>query len=66
MQLFLEAVPIILELFHKARGHLLFSNYSWNSLPKPTNCPTFRRTVTIFGPKFAAVPLFSLCPTFFY
>ena len=25
MQLFLEAVPIILELFHKARGHLYYS-----------------------------------------
>ena len=43
MQLFLGAVPIILRLFSKARGHLLFSNYSWNNLPKPTQqmqkCP---------------------------
>ena len=37
MQLFLGAVPIILRLFSKARGHLLFSNYSWNNLPKPTS-----------------------------
>ena len=36
MQLFLGAVPIILRLFSKARGHLLFSNYSRNNLPKPT------------------------------
>jgi hypothetical protein len=36
MQLFLGAVPIILRLFSKARGHLLFSNYSWNNLPEPT------------------------------
>ena len=36
MQLFLRAVPIILRLFSKDRGHLLFSNYSWNNLPKPT------------------------------
>ena len=35
MQLFLEAVPIILKLFSKARGHILFSNYSRNNLPKP-------------------------------
>ena len=35
MQLFLGAVPIILRLFSKARGHLLFSNYSQNNLPKP-------------------------------
>ena len=35
MQLFLGAVPIILRLFSKARGHLLFSNYSRNNLPKP-------------------------------
>ena len=35
MQLFLGAVPIILRLFSKARGDLLFSNYSWNNLPKP-------------------------------
>ena len=35
MQLFLEAVPIILKLFSKARGHLLFLYYSWNNLPKP-------------------------------
>ena len=35
MQLFLEAVPIILKLFSKARGHPLFSNYSRNNLPKP-------------------------------
>ena len=28
MQLFLGAVPIILRLFSKARGHLLFSDYS--------------------------------------
>ena len=38
MMLFLGAVPIILKLFSKARGHLLFSNYSWNNLPKPTSC----------------------------
>ena len=37
MQLFLGAVPIILRLFSKARGHLLFSNYSRNNLPKPTD-----------------------------
>ena len=37
MQLFLGAVPIILRLFSKARGHLLFSNYSRNNLPKPTS-----------------------------
>ena len=37
MQLFLGAVPIILRLFSKARGHLLFSNYSWNNLPKPNH-----------------------------
>ena len=36
MQLFLGAVPIILRLFSKARGHLLFSNYSRNNLPKPS------------------------------
>ena len=36
VQLFLEAMPIILRLFPKARGHLLFSNYSWNNLPKPS------------------------------
>ena len=36
MQVFLGAVPIILRLFSKARGHLLFSNYSWNNLPEPT------------------------------
>ena len=35
MQLFLGAVLIILRLFPKARGHLLFSNYSQNNLPKP-------------------------------
>ena len=35
MQLFLGAVPIILRLFSKARGHLLFSNYSRNNSPKP-------------------------------
>ena len=35
MQLFLGAVPIILRLFSKARGYLLFSNYSQNNLPKP-------------------------------
>ena len=35
MQLFLEAVHFILRLFPKARGHLLFSNYSQNNLPKP-------------------------------
>ena len=28
-------MPIILRLFSKARGHLLFSNYSRNNLPKP-------------------------------
>ena len=37
MQLFLGAVPTILRLFSKARGHLLFSNYSQNNLPKPTH-----------------------------
>ena len=37
MQLFLGAVPIILRLFSKARGHLLFSNYSRNNLPKPSH-----------------------------
>ena len=36
MQLFLGAVPIILRLFSKARGHLLYSNYSRNNLSKPT------------------------------
>ena len=38
-----------------------------DSLKNPilTNCPAFRGTVPIFGPKFAAVPLFySLYPTF--
>ena len=35
MQLFLGAVPIILRLFSKVRGYLLFSNYSRNNLPKP-------------------------------
>ena len=35
MQLFLGAASIILRLFSKARGYLLFSNYSWNNLPKP-------------------------------
>ena len=35
MQLFLGAVPITLRLFSKARGYLLFSNYSRNNLPKP-------------------------------
>ena len=40
MQLFLEAVPIILKLFSKAREHiLLFSNYPRNNLPKPTYEP---------------------------
>ena len=39
MQLFLGAVPIILRLFSKARGHLLFSNYSRNNLPKPSHRP---------------------------
>ena len=34
MQLFLGAVPIILTLFSIALGHLLFSNYSRNNLPK--------------------------------
>ena len=37
MHLFLGAVPIILRLFFEARGRLLFSNYSWNNLPEPTN-----------------------------
>ena len=37
MQLFLGAVPIFLRLLSKARGHLLFSNYSRNNLPKPTD-----------------------------
>ena len=36
MQLFLGALPIILRLFSKARGHLLLSNYSWNNLPEPS------------------------------
>ena len=36
MQLFLGTLPIILRLFSKVRGHLLFSNYSWNNLPEPT------------------------------
>ena len=31
-----EAVPIIPRLFSKARVHLLYSNYSWNNLPKPS------------------------------
>ena len=39
MQLFMGAVPIILRLFSKARGHLLFSNYSQNNLPKPNTNP---------------------------
>ena len=37
MQLILEAVLIILKLFSRARGHLLFSNYSRNNLPEPTD-----------------------------
>ena len=37
MQIFLGAVPIVLKLFSKARGHLLFSNYSRNNLPKLTH-----------------------------
>ena len=37
MHLFLGAVPIILRLFTKARGHPLFSNYSRNNLPKPSS-----------------------------
>ena len=46
MQLFLRAVPIILrKLFSKARGHLLFSKYSWNNLPKPT-----KQRLTALGP----------------
>ena len=36
MKLFLGAVPIILRLFSKAKRHLLFSNYSRNNLPKPS------------------------------
>ena len=36
MQLFLKAVPIILKLFSKAKGCLLFSNYSRNNSPKHT------------------------------
>ena len=39
MQLFLEAMPIILRLFPRVRGHLLFSNYSRNNLPKPPPQP---------------------------
>ena len=34
MQLYLGTVPIILRSFSKARGHLLFSNYFQNNLPK--------------------------------
>ena len=30
-----------------------------------TNCPAFRETVPLFGPKFATVSFFSICPTFF-
>ena len=37
MQLFLEAVPIILKIFSKTTGHLLFSSYSQNNLPKPSH-----------------------------
>ena len=44
MQLFLGAVPIILRLFSKARGHLLFSNYSRNNLPKPTHASSNKFT----------------------
>ena len=36
MQLFLGAEFIILRLFSKVRRYLLFSNYSQNNLPKPT------------------------------
>ena len=39
MQLFLEAMPIILRLSPRVRGHLLFLNYSRNNLPKPTPQP---------------------------
>ena len=42
MQLFLGAMPIILRLFSKARGPLLFSNYSRNNLPKPTHHPCLK------------------------
>ena len=45
MQLFLGAVPIILRLFSKARGHLLFSNYSRNNLPKPKYGTGFQEKV---------------------
>ena len=49
MQLFLGAVPIILRLFSKARGHLLFSNYSWNNLPKPSCGSSIWNDVAILG-----------------
>ena len=39
MQLFLGAVPIIFKLFSNSKGHLLFSNYSGNNLPKPSDEP---------------------------
>ena len=49
MQLFLGAVPIILRLFSKARGHLLFSNYSRNNLPKPTYGCTWQDITLIWA-----------------
>ena len=32
-------MPIILRLFSKTKGHLLFLNYSWNILPEPNHNP---------------------------
>ena len=45
MLLFLGAVSIILRLFSKARGHLLFLNYSRNNLPKPTDVTIHTRPI---------------------
>ena len=59
MQLFLEVVPIILKLFSKARGHLLFSNYSWNNLPKPIAVAPLEFE---FGNE-AICSALSICPT---
>ena len=59
MQLFLEAVPIILKLLFKARGHLLFSNYSRNNLPKPIAVALLEFE---FGNE-ASCSTLSICPT---
>ena len=44
-RLFLGVVPIILRLFSKTKGHLLFSNYSWNNLPEPNRCAETKVTM---------------------